>query len=417
MALLKKILYIRLILAALIIIAVLFINSSATLMVFLLILSSLLSLLDLTFEAFNDFKNKKFFSQSAIAIFVSLIGFLFNYEFEAAIFALTYRLSLVILDILYDRIESKQISSVKSLISRKRLSDVLSYNNATEYKTGKEIIASVMPVLLAVILISVLIIILLPLIGHYTFRVSVHRSLMVLYLSLPGTIYMSLKIIGLKSLSAMADNGLVFNCAESIETKNLSGIVAGEDRSNLLSGYNIDYNPVIDEDTFKNIIHHIAYQSDQTFAKQLCDDIEGDIDENLIQNFTDFYGKGISCQINNMDVFLGNKSFFDMLGADSEDMEEDTYYLYLSSRCFGNFKIIENNVSVLGEQLNIISDKMGKDAVKVAFATFIVKAILIMFSIIGLFKLWLVVLIETIAEILIMVLTSKFSIGLTPGLQ
>ena len=278
------------------------------------------------------------------------------------------------------------------------IKDVLSYPNAAVFKTEKTLRASLFFPLLSIAILAVLISVFFPLIWHYNFNVSLYRGALLLFIATPLSLFVSMKSIGTAALCLSTRNGVIFNCAENLETKNYKGILKSSTK--LVLDHPLIINSTIEESTFKNMVAHIIFWSNQKFATELKNYLDYKVDKSLISDCNTFEDIGLICKINGIQIFFGYPEFIKKLGLGDNELEPNKLYLYMSSRYVGDIEIPEINVSdAIIDSTDRISKSMGNIAKQNALIAFIIKALLITLSISGLMKLWIIILVETVFEI------------------
>lgn len=331
--------------------------------VFLLILAAVVSGYDVFLAAVDAIAGKQYFSTDIVILFSGVLGFVIGYPLESALMVIIYQVS----KILIDYTNKRAIQSAQDLVSysdedvRNKVYEIVTTDGSGSMKLQKSIEDSAVFVLRFVIILAVLYAFIAPFISGISFRVSIHRALMILLVASPVSVAVSFPTVSLSGLCFSAQKGVVFNSTEVMEQSTELN-VALFDKAGVFSeeaphviGLQSD---VLDKKTFLNFIAHAVYYSDQPFAKAISDYYNQEYRLDLINNFTEISGSGVSLEIGHAPVILATKSYFDAQGIEVPDRslsEGIPYYMTVAGKYVGRVVIsseINQEAESLVEEMN-----------------------------------------------------------------
>ena len=332
--------------AVLVIISALF-KMPVLVQVILLIASAVAAGYDIFLAAVDDVADRKYFSTSLVIVFTAVLSFVIGYGREAAVMIILYQLSGILI-----RFTKKQaLSSAENLVSyqdddiRQRVQDLVADEKAGETAFQKSLEDSAAFVLRFVLVFSLLYALFAPLLTGISFRVSIHRAMMMLLISSPMSVAVSFPVVGLTGLCYNIRNGVLFSSAEDMETANTLNIaifdkagIFSDDAPHLI-GLQSD---ILDKRNFLHFLAHAVYYSDQPFAKAISDYYDQEYRLELISNFSEIPGSGVTLEIGNAPVILATKSYFDSQGIsvpDRKPPEGIAYYMTIAGRYVGRIVI------------------------------------------------------------------------------
>ena len=325
---------------------------------FLLILAAVIAGYDIFLSAVDSIAEKQYFSHGIVVLFSAVLAFVIGYPMEAAVMVIFYQLS----GILIDYTKKKSIKSARSLVDyqdeniRARVDEILSAEDAGVMKLQRTLESSAVFVLRFVIVLAIAYALLGPFISGISFRVSIHRALMIMLVSSPLPAVVSFPVVGISALCFGARNGIIFNNAEIMEeTTELN--VALFDKAGVFSeetphviGLQSD---VLDKKTFLNFLAHSVYYSDQPFAKAISDYYNQEYRLDLINNFQEISGSGVSLEIGHAPVVLATKSYFDSIGISVPERglsDGIAYYMTVADRYVGRV-VVSSEINLEAENL------------------------------------------------------------------
>ena len=283
----------------------------------LLILSALIAGYDVFLAAVDSIAEKQYLSTAVVVLFAAVLAFVIGFSLEAALMVLIHQCSKLLLE--YAR--KRALSSAKSLADyqnedvRGRLEEILANDHAGDMKIQHTLQSSAEFVLRLVIIFALIYALAFPFLTGISFRVSIHRALMILLISSPLSVAASFPVVGVTGLCYGARNGLLFNDASTME--------------------------------------QLVYYSDQPFAKAISDYYNQEYRLELINNFVDIPGSGVSLEIGHAPVVLATKSYYDEQGIDVPERgmsEGIPYYMTVAGRYVGRV-VISSEINQEAETL------------------------------------------------------------------
>ncbi len=325
---------------------------------FLLILASVIAGYDIFLSSVDAIAEKNFFSQDLVVLFVAVLSFLIGYVMEAAIMVILYQASAFIMQYTRDRavLSARNLVTTQDEEIQNKADEIISSEDASEMNLHRTIESSAVFVLRFVMLFAVLYALIAPFISGIPFRVSMHRALMILLVSSPVYVAVSFPVVSITGLCFSAKKGVLFNNARTME--NCTELnVALFDKAGVFSdetphviGLQSD---ILDKKTFINFLAHAVYYSDQPFAKAISDYYNNEYRLDLIGNYKEIPGSGVSLEIGHAPVLLATKSYFDSLGITVPERQVSdgvAYYMTVADRYVGRV-IISSEINQEADSL------------------------------------------------------------------
>ncbi len=323
-----------------------------------LILAAVIAGYDIFLSAVDTIAEKKFFSHKIVILFSVVLGFVVGYPMESAIMCIMYQLS----GYLIDYTKKKAISSARGLVEYQdedilgRVDEVLSTDGSDKMKLQETIESSAIFVLRFVLVFAVIYAIAGPFVSGISYRVSIHRALMIMLVSSPLSVSVSFPVVAISGFCFSARNGVFFNNAEVME-RSTELNVALFDKAGVFSeeaphviGLQSD---VLDKKTFLNFLAHSVYYSDQPFAKAISDYYNQEYRLDLINDFSEIPGSGVSLEIGHAPVVLATKSYFDSIDVSVPERtlsDGIAYYMTVAGRYVGRV-VISSEINQEAEKL------------------------------------------------------------------
>lgn len=325
---------------------------------FLLILSAVTAGYDIFLSAVDTIAEKQFFSPGLVVLFSAVLAFVTGYAMEAAVMVIMFQASRYLIDF----IRQKAIRSARSLVDyqdedvRGRIDEILSAEDAGKMKLQQSIESSAVFVLRILLGVAVLYALVGPFLSGISYRVSIHRALMIMLAASPVSVCVSFPVVAVSGLCFSARNGVIFNSAEVMEQStdlnvalfDKAGVFAEE--APHVIGLQSD---VLDKKTFLNFLAHAVYYSDQPFAKAISDYYNQEYRLELINNFEDIPGSGVSLEIGQAPVILATKSYFDSIEVSVPERglaDGIAYYMTVAGRYVGRV-VISSEINQEAERL------------------------------------------------------------------
>lgn len=346
----NNILAIRMVVAAIFFAVAVLVKMPTVVRIVLLAVSLIISGFDLLIDAVNSVERKDFFATSLILISSAVIAFVIGYAAEGAALVLVYQVGLIALSFV-DRKTRKTASdmlddcdedisaSLKEIIKEKepcelRLSDTILHN-------GGRILKYTM--VLALVYAFVL-----PFLGDYNYRVSIHRALMILLVCTPASLIAAMPLTALIAICFAGQQGIVFRKASAMEDAASTNVavfdktgVFSEGEPHILS---IQSN-LIDQRTFMNFAAHAVYYSEQPFARAISAAYNSDYKLDVISDFKEIPGSGVELNVAGNPVVLASGTYFTEKGVRiPQDRPENgaAYYMTVAGRYVGQIVVSDS---------------------------------------------------------------------------
>ena len=324
----------------------------------LLIVSAVIAGYDIFLSAVDMIAEKQFFSPGLVVLFSAVLGFVVGYPMDSAIMVIIYQASGYAIDYTKKRAlrSAQNLAEYQDEDIRARLGEILSQDDAGKMKLQQTLESSAVFVLRFVLVLGLLYALIGPFISGISYRVSIHRALMILLVASPLSVCVSFPVVGISGLCFSARNGVIFNSAEIMEqTTDLN--VALFDKAGVFSeetphviGLQSD---VLDKKTFLNFLAHAVYYSDQPFAKAISDYYNQEYRLELINDFSEIPGSGVSLEIGNAPVVLATKSYFDSIDVSVPERglsDGIAYYMTVAGRYVGRV-VVSSEINQEAERL------------------------------------------------------------------
>ena len=179
---------------------------------------------------------------------------------------------------------------------------------------------------------------------------------MIMLAASPVSVCVSFPVVAISGLCFSGRNGVLFNSAEGMEQSTELNValfdkagVFAEEAPHVI-GLQSD---VLDKKTFLNFLAHAAYYSDQPFAKAISDYYNQEYRLELINNFEDIPGSGVSLEIGQAPVILATKSYFDSIDVSVPERglsDGIAYYMTVAGRYVGRV-VISSEINQEAERL------------------------------------------------------------------
>ncbi len=329
----------------------------------LLILAAAVSGYDIFLAAVDSIAEKQYLTTPVIVLFAAVLSFVIGFSFEGTLMVLIHQLSGLLID--YTR--NRALRSARNLADNldeegtSRLDEILAGDRAGEMQIHQTLQSSAEFVLRFVLIFSLIYALLFPFITGISFRISIHRALMILLVASPLSVIVSFPVVAKTGLCYGAQNGILFNDAAVMEK--LTGVnVALFDKPGVFSeesphviGLQSD---LLDKKTFLNFLAHSVYYSDQPFAKAISDYYNQEYRLDLINHFNEIPGCGVSLEIGQAPVVLATKSYYDSQGVEVPERgmsEGIPYYMTVAGRYVGRVVIsseINQDAEALVREMN-----------------------------------------------------------------
>jgi len=238
-------------------------------------------------------------------------------------------------DVLY---ENSTVSKILNLVE-----------NATDKKAKRETIVSKYSkhYTIGVLILAILVSILLPLFTTNTLADSIYKGLTFLVISCPCAIAISVPLSYFASIGYASSRNILIKGSNYLDAlKDIDEIIFDKTGTLTTGTFSVTTINVIDNSySKKDILEYIAMGesfSNHLIAKSILDKVDFDIDTKEVKKYTEKEGMGISYQIEDKKIKIGNYKFVNY-----DDTNNDKIYLSINDKVVGNV---------------IVSDTIKKDA-------------------------------------------------------
>ena len=351
------ILYGRLALAAVLLILGAFVFKNQIVRYILLVLSAIASGYDLGLKAFDSVLDKKYFATPIVMLFAAFVAFLIGYPTEAAALLLLYQLSLMVLDYVQNRTRASALQMLNGQDEEmtERAGELFKAENAGKLKMETSALKSADLILKIAMILSVVYIFLLPRLGAYSYKVSIHRALMIIVASIPASVVVAMPYTALVGLCFGTRSGILFKDGQTMEKAAETNVVVLDKAGIFSTGapeLEALHSDVLDQHTFLSFVAHAVYYSEQPFAKAIPALPEQEYKLELISDFEDIPGCGVVAKIGGAPTVLATAAYLEANGIQVPPVEDsgEIYYLTVSGRYVGYLCIV-SQVNENGEDL------------------------------------------------------------------
>lgn len=365
---LDNVLVIRLVIAAVIFALALTVSMPNFVRILLFVVSALAAGYDLVIDAINSVEGKDFFAASLLVSLTVIVSFVIGYSAEAAALVLVYQIGLILVEYVDERSQKSAIELLRGEEDETvlKVQALFQEKKTGEYQLADTIRASAGRVLKCTMILALLCVFLLPLLGDFTYRVSIHRALMILILCTPLSVVTSLPLVGLTALSFSAKNGVSFRKAAVMEKTaearvavfDMAGVFSQEE-PRLLSVQS----DILDRRTFMNFAAHAVYYSEQPFARAISAAYGSDYKLDVISDFREIPGGGVELKVAGNPVILATGSVFTERGIQlppDQQKNGQAYYMTVAGRYIGRL-LVSNGVN---EETRDLAEAMQETGIR-----------------------------------------------------
>lgn len=332
----------RLVFAAVCLVLGAFVFKNNVVRIILFILSALASAYDLGLKAFDSVLDKDYFATPILLLFVAFVAFLIGYPTEAAAMLLLYQLSLFALAYAQKRTRGSAMQLLNGGDDEltDRAGELYSNEEASKLSMEPEVRRSADLMLKIAMALSLLYVFLLPRLGDYSYKVAVHRALMIMMTAIPASVVTAMPFTALVGLCYSARNGVLFRDGKAMERTADTNVVVF-DKEGIFSAGAPELKAVksdmLDQNTFMNFVAHAVYYSEQPFAQAIPTLEEQDYHLDVISDFVDVPGCGVELKIGGSPVQLATADYLAARGVQVTEAEEsgEVFYLIVSGRYVG----------------------------------------------------------------------------------
>jgi len=344
----NTILIIRLVVASLVFAISLFTSELSPLLYYLmLIASAVIAGYDIVIDSLSFISEKDYFSIPVLITVATIVSYIIGYPSDGAAMIILYQIGLFLISYVEEK-------------SKKSALDFLQYNDETTVSKVIELVckdgagdmalqrsmsSSAGSVLKLAMGFALVYAILLPIITNYSIRVSIHRALMIILVSTPMSMVVSMPITGITGMCFSAKHGIIFNNAACMEATADAGIavfdnsgIISDDKPKLIS---VKPNR-IDSVTFITFAAHALYFADIPVARAVGNAYAKDYRLELIKDFNEIPGYGVEANVGGVQVVLANKELFAGRGVklpEAPDEMGQSFFMTISDQYVGKLVI------------------------------------------------------------------------------
>jgi len=339
----------RIVVAAVLTAVALLIKLPVAAQIALLILAAIIAGFDIAFDAVEAVMKKDFFAAPVILLLVVFGSFVLAYPADAAVAVILYQVGMAALRYVQIRTRASALELVSEEDAERisRVQDLIGAEDAGETELASVIGRSVSLVLKAAIVFAIVYAIVVPFTGA-TFRVSIHRALMILAVCTPLSVVAAMPLTGIVAQCFAARQGLVFNRARSMEATahaetavfDKAGIFS-EEAPKLLAVRS----DKVDKETMMNFAAHALYYSEQPVAKAVSDAYDQEYRLDMISDFAEIPGSGVTVKLGGNPVIVASADYLLSRGVRIPQEQEagQVFFLVVAGRYVG--KIIVSSTT------------------------------------------------------------------------
>ena len=276
---------------------------------------------DIGMKAYACVKEKNYFDYSCVMVVAVIIGFVAGGWKDAALVLIVFKLCSLLLDAFVAHSKKTALNYVSDENSedKEKLNAILNdpdvLKTSAENKLGKY----TQLIIQAGLIVAVLYAVLLPLISDITFAVSFRRGAMIMLLTSTMPILVALPVCAFTGISYSAAYGVFVKKAASLENMaRLNTVIF--DKTDVFSDGSpkLDsvLSPILSPETFTQLAAYVAYKSEQRIASSIVAAYKGKINPDIIEDFVDIPGGGMSITVRGSQLCLGTKELMDTRGID-----------------------------------------------------------------------------------------------------
>ena len=360
---------VRLALAAGLFVLSLFLKIPAVVHIILYACCLIIAGCDLVLLAIRCVKSRDFFAAPVILCITAVVAFVLGYYAESAASVLIYQIGRYVV-FYVDRRSRRSLEELaqdeEDETARQRILERLQDPEAGELPMAGTVKSSAGLVLKFAMIFALIFIFLLPFLGNFSYRVSIHRALMILLVCTPMSVVAAMPLVGLTGLTFSAQEGVYFNKAETME-KTAEASVVVFDKAGIFSQDEPKLIRVqterLDQRTFMDFAAHAVYYSEQPFAKAVAAAYKPDYQLEIVSDFKEIPGGGVEVKIGGNPVLFATAAVSSEKGVSvPQDTAEGSvsYYLTIAGRTVGR-AIISDTVN---EEARDLAEEIRQSGVK-----------------------------------------------------
>ncbi len=379
----NRFLIIRLVLASIIFAASLILRLPGFAQVLTLAVSAVLAGYDIVFQAVSAVENGGFLDLPVLVIAVAFLSFFIGFGIEGTAVILLFQIGMLLLRYAADHVRKTALESLhtqnEEIVSH--LHTLAQDESGTFMELENVMRSSAGGVLRLAMILAVACAVAMPLITSLSFRISIHRALMILMIATPFSVIVSIPIAGYVGLCRCAGQGIVFGNAYSMEAA-ADVSVAVFDKSIICSdqipGIVTMRSDVLDYNTFLSFVAHAVYYSDQPFSRAISAVFDQEYKLEVITDFQDLPGCGVALSVDGIPVtfaradYLRNKGLELPEDDEAENAVGTVFYMFAANRPMGkvvfsseinqNLEHLVSEMKTVGIERCVLLSEDGREA-------------------------------------------------------
>lgn len=329
---------------------------------------------DIALKAVHSVQRKDFFAAPVVVLFVTAAALISGFFAETAAMVVLYQLGSALVAYSQERLQQSVLSNIGKSRTEiyEHMSAMIGDHEGALTAVASSLESAAGAVLRFGVVIAVLFAVLVPLMTGLTYRVSIHRALVMILVCNTGSVVASLSCVALTGMCSCAGKGIITERAEALEAL-ADTEVAVFDKSGVFTDSSpevVAVEPVrLDRDTFITFAAHAAYYSEQPFAQAVADLYGKDYKLELIGDFVDIAGAGVELSIGGAHVVFGKRILF---AGREEELPPDSagtgqvYYMTVAGKYVGRINV-SSGMNPASE--NLVSDFRDEGVEKLVLLT------------------------------------------------
>ena len=317
----------RLVISAVLVILCAIFNFPVLLNIPVLIIAIAMAGYDIAFKAIDLAGEGKYFSTQVFLVAVAVLSFVIGYRFDAVIAVIMYQAGCMVLDYAVNTTEAQTEGYIQYLGEEVKDAYDHSSEQIGEATQTESAIKSAADLILKFSMgFAVAFAILTPIITAVSAADSIHRALCIIIVSIPASVAFSYPLSVKIAAAAFASQGAVIQNAESIEELGKASKIIIDKKGVLTESephVTKVFSSVIDSANFLTFAAHAAYYSEQSFAKAITAAYTGSFKPEVLSNFEELPGRGVSVNISGRPFLLGSAELLEEKGIKFSAVEED----------------------------------------------------------------------------------------------
>lgn len=338
---------IRLAIASAIFAIALIINMPDFLRIILLVLSAAVAGYDIITKVPNCIEAGDYFATPVVVVLIAALAYFVGFAVEGAALLILYQIGLLLIAYAEDRTRKTALELLQyqdGVLAEKMEQTIKSSGSMNTYIESTMRSSSGL-ILKFAMAFAVIYAIALPLITNYSYLISIHRALTIILVATPMSVGVSIPVAAAVAMCYSAQQGVVFNDAASLEALADTKIAIFDKGGIFAEGCPkvlAMKSDLLDSNTFMNFVAHSVYYSDQPIAKAIAAINDQEYHLDLISDFRDIPGYGVSLSIEKMKVVFATREFFESRGVELPKEKRSVgqaYYMVVAGRYVGKVVI------------------------------------------------------------------------------